>query len=139
MVGVARHAVAQDFRVYLRAPRHCVLVFFQNDHPRALTHDEPVTVGVVGTARFGWIVCPLRGQRLAGVEPGDPDFADRGLGAARDHHVRRPVLDHPRRVADGMRPRRTGRDDRMVGPAKPVADAHMPRNKVDQRPGHEER
>ena len=47
VIGVARHAVANDLGVDLRAARLGVLVFFQNDHTGALAHDEAVTVAVV--------------------------------------------------------------------------------------------
>ena len=54
------------------------------------------------------------------------------------HHVRVVERDEPRRVADGVRARGAGGDDRVVRAAEAVADADLPRDEVDERARHEE-
>ena len=138
VVGVAGQAVAHDLGIDLGTPGLGVLVFLENDDAGTLAHDEAVAVGVIGARGLLWLVGPLGGQGLAGVEASDADLADRRLGPARDHHVGVAVADQAHGVADGMGAGRAGGDDRMVRTLEAVADADLPRDQVDQGAGHEE-
>ena len=50
MIGIARHPIAQNFGIDLGAARLGVFVFLKNHDPRALAHDETVTVGIIRAA-----------------------------------------------------------------------------------------
>ena len=138
VIGIPRKAIAQHLGIDLRAARLGMLVFLKHHHTRALAHHESVAIRVIGAGCLGRILRPLRGQRLAGVEPGNPDLADGALRPARQHHIGIPPLDQPRRIANGMGAGGTGRDDGMVRPLEAEADRDLPRNQVDQRAGNEE-
>ena len=138
VMRVARQAIAQHFGIDLGTARLGVLVFFQDHDARALTHDETVTVHIIGAAGFLGVVAAFGRQRLAGVETRHADLTDRRLGAACDHHIRIAVFDQTRRVTDGMGPGGTSSHDRVVRPLETVADRDLTRDQVDQRAGHEE-
>ena len=139
VVGVARKAIAQNLGIDFCAARLGVLVFLEHDHTRALAHDKPVAIRVIGPAGGPGIVRALGAERLAGVEPRDADLADRRLGPAGDHHVGIAEHDQAAGVPDGVGAGRTGRHNRVVRPLEAIADAHLARNQVDQCAGDEER
>ena len=91
-----------------------MFVLFEHHDAGAFAHHEPVAVRIIGARGLGGLVVPIGGQRLAGRETSQCDAADRGLGAAGNHDVRIVQGDQPGGVADGMRARRAGGDDRVV-------------------------
>ena len=82
-------------------------------------------------------VVEMGGQRLARGKAGDADAADRRLRTARDHDVGVVERDHPRGIADRVRTRRAGRDDRMVRAAEAMAYRHLAGCEIDQVGGDE--
>ena len=136
--GVARHAVADDFGVKLRAAPAGVRQFFEHQNPRAFADDEAIAVGV---ERAG---CPrrvvvARRQRPHRRKAADAHRRDGRLGAAADHRIGVTALDDLEAVADRMRSRRAGRAGRRVRPFRAEADRHVPRRQVDDRRRDEER
>ena len=114
VIGVARHAVADDLGVDLGAARFGVLELLEHDDAGAFAHDEAVAVLVIGARRLLGPIVEAGRQRAAGGEAGDRDAADRRFGAAGDHHVGIAQRDQPRGVADGVRAGRAGGDDGVV-------------------------
>ena len=100
----------------MRAPRALrVLERLQHDDAGALADDEAVAILVVGARGLGGLVVEAGGERAAGGKAGHADAADRALGAARHHHVGIVERDQARGIADGVRARRAGGDDGVVG------------------------
>ncbi len=113
VVGVRGHADAREDGVDPGAPGLGVLTGLQHHDAGALTHDEAVTIDVVGTAGALRVVA-AGGQGLHLGEGGDGHGVDRGLGATGDHHVGPAGADHLHRIGDGLRAGGAGRD-RGVG------------------------
>ena len=87
VMGVARHAVADDLGIDLGAALLGMLEFLEHQHAGALAHDEAVAVLVPGPrALLGCVVEGGR-ERARSGEAGNAEPADRGFGAARDHDV----------------------------------------------------
>ena len=111
VIGVARHAVADQLGIDLGAARLGVLVFFQHDDAGALAHDETVAVLVIGPRRcVGVSLKPVDSARTAA----NPAIEIRLTGdsaAARHHDVGIAQRDHPAGIADRMRAGRAGGDD----------------------------
>src|SRR5690606_13672863 len=66
MVGVARHAVADELAVDLGAAGLGPLVLLEHDHSGPLAHDEAVAVLVIGPGRLLGLVVPAGGERPGG-------------------------------------------------------------------------
>ncbi len=139
MERVARHAVADDFGVYLGAARLGVLVFFENDDARAFAHEEAVAVPVVGSRRALRFVVEVGREGPACAEAGDGQTAQRRFRAARHHHVGVAKGDEPRGVADGVRAGGAGRHHRVIRPLEAEPDGDVARGKIDQPARNEER
>ena len=75
----------------------------------------------------------------AAAKPATPEPADRGLGAAGDHHVGIAERDQPAGVADRMRAGRAGGHDRMVRALEAEPDRDLAAHQVDQAGRDEER
>ena len=136
VIGVARQAIAQHLGIDLRAPRLGVLVFLQHHHARALAHHEPVAVGVIGAAGLGRIIRALGRQRLAGVEPGDPDLARSGFPPrpppSRRHRPTGSAAPHRRWHA---RPVEQAVTTAWFGPLKPKRIDTCPEIRLISAPG----
>ena len=78
-------------------------------------------------------------ERARSGEAGDPEPADRGLGAAGDHDVGIAEPDHPGGVADRMGAGRAGGHDRVVRALEAEPDRDLPARQVDQGGRDEER
>ena len=74
MEGVARHAVAHDFRQDGSAAPQGKAQFLQDEDARALADDEAVAVAVEGPAGLLRLVV-ARGKRAHGSEPAHPHAA----------------------------------------------------------------
>ena len=136
--GVARHAVADDLGVDLRAARPGVFVFLEDDDPGALAHDEAGMAPVIGARGLLRRVVIGGAQGLAGEEAGDTERHDGALGPARHHHIGIVQHDHPRRVANSVHAGGAGRHDGVVRPLQAVADRDLAAGQVDQGRGDEE-
>ena len=139
VIGIARHAIADDFGIDLGAARLGMLELLEHDDAGTFAHHEAVAVLVIGARGLLGIIVELGGQRLARDEAADADAADRRFGTARHHDVGIIERDEARRVADGMRAGRTGGDHSVVGTLEAELDRHEARGQVDQRAGNEER
>ncbi len=138
MVGVARHAVADDLGVDLGAARLGMLQRFQDDDAGALAHDETVAVLVVGARGGAGTIVEARRQRAAGGKAGHGDAADGRFRAAGHHHVGVAQRHQSRCIADGMRAGRAGGDDRVVGTLQLVPDRHVAGGEIDETPRNKE-
>ena len=86
VVGVGRDAGSRELRVDPGAARQGVLLGLEDQHARALAHDEAVAVGVPRTrGRRRVVVAP--GEGLHRAERGDGDRVDRRLRATGDDDV----------------------------------------------------
>jgi len=138
VIGVARHAIADDLAIDLRPARLRMLQLLEHDHAGALAHDEAVAILVIGARGPLRLIVEGRAQRPAGAEAGDGQPRDRRFGAARHHHVGIAQRDQPRGVADRMRAGRAGGHDRVVRPLQAMADRDMAGSQVDDVAGDEE-
>ncbi len=138
MIGVAGHAVADQFGVDMGAARLGVVVGFKHHAARAFAHDEAVAVAVVGPrSRFGPIVETGR-KRAAGGEARDANAIDRRFGAARDHHLGLAERDKPRGVANRVRAGGAGRHDGVIRALEAMHDGYIARGEIDDPAGNEE-
>src|SRR5580692_8618469 len=101
VVGVAGHAVADDFGedggvAFLR-----VLQGFEDEDAGAFTNYETVAAGVERAAGVSGIVI-ASGERFHGSETADAHGGDSGFRAAADHHFRGAAFDDFEGVADGV-------------------------------------
>src|SRR5690606_4894341 len=103
VVGVAEGGVAADLAEDLRAPGPGVLVLLEDEHRRALAHDEPVAAGVEGPGGVLGVVV-VRRRRLDGVEARHGDRRYGGVGRPRDAHVGAALGDGVEAVADRVEP-----------------------------------
>ena len=74
VMGIARHAIAQNLGINPCPARLRMLQRLQHHHPRPFAHHKAIAVGIIGAAGLGRIIGALGRQRLAGVEPGNPDL-----------------------------------------------------------------
>ncbi len=66
VVGIARHAVANDFGIDLRPARLRMLKFFQHDNAGALAHHEAIAILIIrARGLFGRVVEPVESARQA--------------------------------------------------------------------------
>src|SRR4051794_30524554 len=114
MVRVARHAVAEHFGVYPDTAFASVFVLFENQDTGPFAHYKTVAPPVPGPRSARRIVVEPGRQRARRRETGNAEAADRGFGAAADHHVDIIEHDQARRVPDRVRPGRASGDDSVV-------------------------
>ncbi len=74
-----------------------------------------------------------------GAEAGEDQRVHARLRPAGEHDVRVPALDQLGRLADRVRSRRAGRDDRVVRAADAERDRHLAARRVDEHVRKEER
>ena len=138
MVGVAGHAIADDFGDDIRAAALGEFERFENQHAGAFADDEAVALGVEGAAgALGFVIA--RGERAHGGESADAHGSDGRFGAAGDHHFRVAALDDFVGVANGVRRSRAGRGRGGVGALRAVANGNVAGGEIDDRRGNEER
>ena len=102
MIGVARHAIADELGINPGAARLGVLIGFKNDAAGALAHDETVAVPVIRPrGGFGLSLKPVESARQA-ANPAMPMrlIADSAPPATITSASSK--RDQTRRVADGM-------------------------------------
>src|SRR5579871_376231 len=139
VIGVAGHAVTDDLGIDFGAARLGVLQLFEHEHAGAFAHDKAVAALVPRPRGGGRVVVVAGRQRPRRGKPGQPQPADRRLGAAAHHDVGIVEGDQPRRVADRVRAGRARRHHRMVRPLEAVADRDVAGGEVDQAGRDEER
>mmetsp|Transcript_29163 Transcript_29163/g.56266 ORF Transcript_29163/g.56266 Transcript_29163/m.56266 type:complete len:393 (+) Transcript_29163:1631-2809(+) len=133
VIRITRQTITQNFGVDLCTTRFSVLIFFQHDNARTLAHDKAVTVRIIGTAGFGWIVCTTGRQCFTGVESRDANLTDRRFTATGYHDVRVIRRNQTSRVTNRVRASGTGGHNRVVWTFEAVFDAHLTRDQVNQR------
>src|SRR5579863_9004576 len=109
-----------------------MLELFKNHAARAFSHNEAVAIAVIGTRGFFRPVVEGRRKSATGGETGKPQAIDRRFGAARHHHIGVAQSDESASVADRMRPRRAGGDDRMIWAFELVGDRDIAAGQVDK-------
>ncbi len=112
---------------------------FQHHDACALAHDEAVTILVIGARSFGRPVVEPGGQCTAGGKPGNRETAERTLRAPCYHDVGIAKCNEPRGVADGMRARRAGSDNRVIGTLEAVLDGNVSGREIYQSAGNKKR
>ena len=138
VIRVGREAVADQLGVNRGAALPGAVEVFEDHDPRALAHDEPVTILVEGPAGLQRLVVPGR-ERAHRGEAADAHRGDRRLGAPRDHHVGIAATDDLERFADRVRGCGAGGTRRQVGPARVEPDGDLARCEVDDGRRDEER
>ncbi len=104
--------------------------FFQHQDAGAFAHHEAIAIPVPRAGCAQRIVV-ARGKRAHGGESADPHGRDAGLRAAADHGVGIAVLNHPERIADGMRAGGAGRRGGRIRPFGAAADGNIARRQID--------
>mmetsp|Transcript_39764 Transcript_39764/g.87296 ORF Transcript_39764/g.87296 Transcript_39764/m.87296 type:complete len:236 (-) Transcript_39764:576-1283(-) len=115
VVRVAGGGVAGELAVDVRAARERVLLRLEEQHARALAHDEARAVGVERSAGCLRRVVARRAHGAHRVEAGEAERRHRRLAPAREHHVGLAVLDVLERLADGVCPRRARAHNAVIG------------------------
>ncbi len=104
MMGIAGHSITCYFGIDGGPPGPGAFVFFQNDNAGPLTHDEAVSIPVIGPGSLFRCIVEARRHGAGGHKAGHTQTADRGFRPAGDHHVSITVFDHPGGISDGMGP-----------------------------------
>ena len=131
VVRVVRGAVAEHLCVDPRAAPLRGLPVLEQDGARALGHHE-AGAGRVERPRGAGRILVLRREPAHRREARQDQRDDARLRAAREHRVGVAALDHLGRLADRVRARRAGGDDRVVGAFDPERDRELPRDGVDE-------
>ena len=139
MIGVARKAVADDFRVDFRTASLGMFILFEHDDASPLAHDETIAVLVVRAAGFGRAIVHTRVQGPRLREAGYAERIDGRFCTTCQHHISIVERNHPRGIADGVRAGGAGGDDGMIGAHEAVFDGNLPGDEVDQPPMNEMR
>ena len=109
MVGVARHAEANDLGDRFRAARQCPVQRFDDQHGRALAQNHAVAVARERTAH-GW-------RNDAHGFPGlENPIAERRFAAACQHEIANSGTHHRKGLADGVGGRRARGGNGESGP-----------------------
>ncbi len=111
--AIGRCAVTDDFRVDMRATCQRMLQLFDHDHTATTSDNETVTVCIIGTGSFGWIVVVFSRQRAHCVEF-TRHFPAQLFAAASKNDILFAQLNLFYRVTDTVRRCRTGRADGVV-------------------------
>ena len=127
-IGVTRRAEPSGLGVDPRAAPPRVLPLFEDQHARALAHDEPVASGVEGAARRGGIVVSRR-QRAQQAERRQPHRIQLRVRAAGDDGVGAATTDPAHRIADGLRAAGAGGHDADRRTPETVARGDARRNR----------
>jgi hypothetical protein len=116
-----------------------VLRVLEQQHRRALAHDEACAARVEWPRRLLRRLLETRCQRARTAEPGDGERLEARLGTACKHHVGRTALDGVQRVGERVHTRgaRSGRRRRRALEAR--ADRDLPGGHVDEHLGYEVR
>ena len=137
VVGIRRHAAADELGVHFCAPRLGVLVFFEHQRAGPFAEHEAVAVLVVGPRGRGRVVVALA-HGLESVEAAHARFGDGCLGAARNHGIGQAEADVVEGRDDGIVRRGAGRSRYEIWPAKAVFDADVARRGVGNHARNEE-
>ena len=137
-MGVVGGPVAEHLGVDRRASRPGGLELLQHHHGRALAHDEALAERVEGAGRGARVAVADR-EAAHHAEAREDQRVDAALGASREDHVRIPVPDQLRALADRVRAGGAGGDDRVVRPAQAELDRDLPARRVDEDVGEERR
>ncbi len=92
-------AIADDFRIDMRAARQSVLQLFDNNHTATARDDKPITVRIIGTGRFFRRIVIFGGQCAHRVEL-TGHFPAQLFAAASKNDVLFAQLDLFNRIAD---------------------------------------
>ena len=101
VIGIAAHAITDDFGQDVRTAPPGMLELFEHQNARALAHHESIALDIPGTRGFLGFIIALR-KRAHGGESADAHGSDASLRAAADHHVGIVALDDLERIANGM-------------------------------------
>ena len=137
MVSVAVGRVTHEFGKNLRSAFDCVLVLFQDQHPGALAHHEPVPA-VIPRSRSGPGIIIPGGKSAHGGEAGHRQRGHRRFTPARDHHVGVPALNYPEGLTYRMRAGGTRGGAGQVGSRRPIANRNLAGGQVGDGGGDEE-
>src|SRR5271165_1598103 len=132
MKGVRRHPVADHLGINPRPTLPCVPVLLKDENPGAFAHHETVAFPVPGTRGPRRVVIEPCRERSCRSKASQTQPANRRFGATAYHYIGIIEHDHPRRIADRMRPARAGRNHCMVWAGEAVTDRDMAGGKVDQ-------
>ena len=122
--GIVRGAVADDLRVDVGATGARPFEVFEHEHRGALSHHEPVVLGVEGSGGLLRLVV-VGGKDAHLDEAGENDREQAGVGAADEGGVDVSAADHLHRLADGVATAGAGGDDSVVGTADAGADGDL--------------
>ena len=131
MVRVVRGAVAEHLGVDRGATRPRRLELLDDEHARALAHDEAGPRRVEGPRRARRVLV-LGDEPAHGAEPGQDQRVHAGLGAAGEHGVGVAAAHELGRLADRVGAGRARRDDGVVRPADAERDGELAARRVDE-------
>ena len=100
VICVACCAVSDKFCINMRASCLRMLQFLKNNHTGTFTEHESVSVLIKRAGRLHRIT--VEGESCQRCKSGNACRTDRRLRTACEHHIRIPVLDRTKRIADTM-------------------------------------
>jgi len=110
---------------------------FEHDAAGAFAHDETVAVAIVGARALLRSIVVARRQGRQAANPASERRLTADSAPPATMTLASPSAISRGRVADRVRPSRTGRDDRMVGSLEVMLDRHMAAHQIDQAPRNE--
>ncbi len=125
MIRVARHSIAHNLGQNSRVAPFRVFERLQDENSRALANHEAVAVGVKRAAGVFRVIVAGR-KRFHRGESAHAHRGDGRFGAAANHDLRVPVLDHAKGIPHRVRGSRACRRGRRIRPLRSVADGNVP-------------
>ncbi len=138
VIGIAAHAVTDQFAIDACAAGLGVFVFFEDHHAGAFAHDKTVAGLIPWPARSLWIIVARR-ERAGGTETSHAQFAQSRFRTTGDHHIRLIVLDISPGITDGVGPGSARRRDGGVWTVDAEEDRHVSAGGVHHQARHGER
>src|SRR6202521_1282746 len=137
VIGVAAHAVANDFSQDRSVALPGIFQLFKDQDARAFADDKAVAVLVPRSAGFFGIVI-ARGKSAHSRESANPHGSDCGFRAAGYHDIGVVVLNDAEGIADGMSAGSAGRSGSFVWSLCTIAHGDVPSRQIDDCRGNEE-
>ena len=138
VVGVTVGAIADYLGIDFRPATPRTFQLFHHHDAGPFGHDKAVAALIKRAAgSVGFVV--VGRDRLHGDKAAQPHGGQRGFGSAGNHRLLFAEANQPKRLANGVRPGRTGAGRGIVDALGAVANSDLTRGKIGDQLGNKER
>src|SRR5579871_4404465 len=138
VIGVGRHAIANDFRNDGSSAPPGMLKLLKNKNACAFADDKAIAPLIPRATGLLWIII-ARGKRAHRRESTNAHASDGSFRAASDHHVGIAILNDAEGITHGMRTGGTSCRRGLVRSLGSVAHGNLSRRQIDNRRRNEKR